>query len=474
MKSTFLLNNKIFFFQASIICALISFLIPISSLHFGFYVLSLISLVEVCLFCICSIRQNGGQLSYACMYVIILYVFHFGQVLLLGLFSSHLTDVRIVLTYFSDKENYIGLRVMNYAFLCICNGILIKSTGNVQSLNQIVVPLASLNKNRIIAKKIIFYLFPIKFFIDMLFVYNAFTVGFTYAVHWLSAFPDILKTVGDFSLVGFALLLISYKGDKKKQLKLFVLIIAYFLLLMSSGRRSENVAYIAVFLFLFMRTYGKIRWKSIIIYSFLCFCLLAVLSTVRNLRNDGRDFASLVQGFLDVFTDPRMLIDILREYGDTGYTAMCTLFLWLPRHGPSWGSSYYLGITAIFPNIGGVMGELSTKSAYALTIQQSGAVFTEYYNIGGSLLGELFFNFGALGGIIAAFPLGLIIGSFFNKVELALRRNDYIRLVIYFLVVTNLTYWVRDTFVGGIRPAVWGVLFFNFLFYKIFKLKKYK
>ena len=457
---------KIQYAMISLLCVVSTFIIKPTSPDSGYRLLALVGLIELISFEFFSTKCNGGRLSFASLFVPILYVFHFGQVLLLGLFADQLDSVRIVLTYFSEEESFVGNRIMNLSFALICFGILCKA--GYYTMPEVRVDNDSELKFYIkTGKQIITFLFPIKVLIDAIFIYKSFTIGFLPSTDWLSSFPDVIKTMGELSLIGFALLIIGYKNDKSCQRKVILFILLYYLLLMTSGRRSENVAYICGFIFLFIRTCtSKIRLKTVILGALGGLFLLVILTTVRNLRDDSRSAAVIAQGFTESLYNPALLIDVLREFGDTGYTALCVLFLWLPKFSPSFGASYLLGLSAILPNIGGLMGELSTQSAFGIAMQEKGTLFSEYYNIGGSIIGELYFNFGITGGVIASLFLGLFIGYFFDKVEKALYTSDYFKVVTYFLIICSITYWIRDSFVGGIRIAVWSVLLCSILFGK--------
>ena len=91
-----------------------------------------------------------------------------------------------------------------------------------------------------------------------------------------------------------------------------------------------------------------------------------------------------------------------------------------------------------------------------------------YENIGGSLIGEFFFNFDLLGGVFVALFFGLFIGWVSRNSSYCFITNNYYSLVLYIPIMFATIYWVRDYFGGGVREAVWGILFA----YYIVKRKK--
>lgn len=153
-----------------------------------------------------------------------------------------------------------------------------------------------------------------------------------------------------------------------------------------------------------------------------------------------------------------IILEEMREYGQTGYTAIAVLTNWLTSHSPSYGKSYIYGISAIFPNVGGIMGKLTEESTFGLTIYRTPGILNSLYtNIGGNVLGEFFFNFGKIGGVIASTLLGVFIGKINSKVNKNIDEFNY--NIIYIIpVMFAVLYWIRDYFGSCIRDIIWGVM----------------
>ncbi|MPN01740.1 hypothetical protein SDC9_148951 [bioreactor metagenome] len=134
---------------------------------------------------------------------------------------------------------------------------------------------------------------------------------------------------------------------------------------------------------------------------------------------------------------------------------------WLPRYGPSYGDAFYLGWTAIIPNIPGIFtwpGAITNLSCFSLKLQATGVLSSSYTNIGGSLIGELFFNFGFAGGAIFAVAFGVFIGLISGKCTYFLSSDNYHGFIRVIALMFATIYWVRDYFGGEIRVMVWGPL----------------
>ena len=422
--------------------------------------------------------QTGSFLNFATIFMCTLFVFQFGQVVILAFFSDMVAkyQMRIVLTYFNDKDCFDALIKMNMAFVAMLMGSLLSDVRiRLNSNRAIVNEIVSLDTNLQVerwAKLIIVCTFPIKFFVDALLVLKSFTQGFLNASHWLQSFPNFIRTYGNISLVGFALLIVSLRNKPKQQKIAYISIMIYLIVLMLSGWRSENVAYVVVITYLYIASRDmKIKGRNVIGLAIAFYLFLAVLYTVVAVRFSAD---RSLDAYFDMFSrvvlgDKNVILESLREYGNTGYTTMCVLERWLPTHDISMGKSYFFGVFAIFPNVTGVAGRLTTEAAFALDLQRSGALFSDYSNIGGSILGEFFFNFGIIGGTVFAFVIGYFIGRMSLSVSRHVRYNNVISLIYYIPIMFSVLYWIRDVFGGGVRDAVWGILFCY-----IFKLIAYR
>lgn len=453
---------KTLYFFVAIMCILTSYMYH--NKENVFFVLGVCCLIELFIYLYVNKRIMGSLLNYSAIFIIVLFVFHFGQVMLLAFFEDIIIkyQMRIVLSYFSELDALSAMRIINIAFVGMSFGTLKKNKLSRQ--NNIVGSLSTHNDVAVHkwAGLIICTTFPIKLFVDVMLLYRSFTLGFTTSSHWLQSFPNFIRSIGNISMVGFALLVLSQRQDQKKQLVTYCSIVGYLLILMLSGWRSENVAYLVVITFIYIRSrQKKIRISRIVAYGLLLYLLLGVLYTVVSVRfSVDRSFSAYLDAFEKVLVgDKNVILESLREYGNTGYTAICVLKLWLNNYSPSYGKSYLLGVTAVLPNIMGLPGKLTTASTFALDLQNKGMVISSYRNIGGSILGEFFFNFGIVGGIIFAYLIGCLIGLVNRQVEKYIHSSDILVVVYYIPIMFGSLYWIRDAFSGGIRDVIWGMMF---------------
>ena len=462
--SNYVMKNSLLYFAFCTICILFTYSIGGES---SFLPLAIATVVETVIFGFLQKKITGEYFTFATLFFLILALFHFGQVWICG-FWGNLAETlrfRIVINYFVSSDSVKAMRLINISFCLFGTGLMTQTYRQNNDANYSDNMVDDSYYQRI-AKRIIFVTFPIKIIIDSIFLFYSFAYDFSTALQWNGNFPDFIKIIGNFSIIGFGLLIVSLRKHRSNQLRVFLFIAAYLVLLMISGKRSETVSYLVILAFVyFMTSQRRIKKvRTIIIVCILGYFLLTFLyTTVRFRSNEDKTFAGFFDLFVDLLFKRNIIMEAMREYGNTGYTPICVLINWLNTYSPSYGKSYYLGSLLIFPNIGGIIGRINTEAAYAVQLQNYNMVMPGFRNIGGSIIGELFFNFGVIGGLVFSFIFGCILGKVSNKFNSIIRGNRLNSLMYMLPIMFATTYWIRDTFGNCIREIVWGLLFCYFI-----------
>lgn len=457
------------------ICNLITFSLT-GDAYTGLRVIGHFCVIELLTFLIFNSIVIGRFLNYSMIFVLVLFIFNFGQLVIYNYFQTIYAHVRFLLLLPVQDALY-GYKYINLAFTMITLGILVASlrsiTATAHEKDCIINKKYDFER---VAKDIIMVTFPVKLVVDLLTLAVSIARGGVVARLWLNSFPNIFIYYGKISLIGFALLIILFRERPIKQTGVFLFIEIYILVMMVSGIRSENVGYVLVFLFLYLANRrDRIRLITMMSYGILGFFGLTFIIAVGKFRGaTSRTFSSLVDLFVDSMTKNNVILSLLDTCGDTGYTAQCVLSKWLPAYGPSYGDAYYLGWMSIIPNIPGIFtlpGRITANSYFATKLQATGSLSSSYLNIGGSLIGEQFFNFGLVGGAIACFIIGVGIGLISHKSAYYMTNRNYYGMIKYLPMMFAATYWVRNYFGGGFREVVWGpaVCYIVIMFSKRYK-----
>lgn len=410
------------------------------------------------------------RFTYSALFVLILYLFHFGQLMLLTFFSDSYEHVRFLLLLDTSQALY-GFRVMLASLSALCFGVLLKSA--CYKTVQLDGMQYHVDWERF-SKRIIYATFFVKFILDVATLFISLTAGGDYARLFVNTFPNVLLFYGKISLLGFAMLLVSLKYKPQKQQKLFFCIVGYILIMMLSGIRSENVGYLAIFLFIYLQSRLKpLKVRQFLLYGVYAFLGLTFIVAVGQFRSYAdKSIDSFTELTDELLTKQNVVLGLFDTCGDTGYTAQETLNAYLPRYSPSYGDAYYKGIIAVIPNLVPSLidvGQITESSSCPIKLQRTNVLNSNYQNIGGSFLAELYMNFGVCGGIFMCFIWGLFFGWVGKKSAIAFATNNMYQLIIMVPIMFASVYWVRSYFGGGIRETVWDILFGLFILKKWFK-----
>lgn len=92
------------------------------------FVFGYILLIELVLFLIANSKVSNQVLNFGMVFIIVLFIFNFGQVIINTYFKSLYPHVRFLLLL-SKQEALFGLKYINLAFSTLCVGLLIAQIG---------------------------------------------------------------------------------------------------------------------------------------------------------------------------------------------------------------------------------------------------------------------------------------------------------------------------------------------------------
>ena len=267
-------------------------------------------------------------------------------------------------------------------------------------------------------------------------------------------------------IYGLVCLFFSGKIDKKKSKIILLVSIAYllFVMIITGDRRYQIVGIITLFL-----SYVKIYDIKIFVgikglfTALFSYFILGLFYLIREIRSSSLfGLVSFIETYNKVLFnfDTNIISQTFYEFGGSFYT-VCLAFKYVPSLvNYKYGGTIFSGILSIIP-----FGFLIKDSELFL----NGRLASELMSIGnttvgGSVYADLFGNFGLIGGIIAAFVLGII----FNNLFYTKTRNnmDCYYLARYYILFFALLHLVRASFTEVIRTSVWG-LFALFVIYKL-------
>ena len=272
--------------------------------------------------------------------------------------------------------------------------------------------------------------------------YNA-----TYLVYQ-SGIGKYIGMIGQFGKPALVLLIFSYQKRKRLATYMMIACIAYLLFAMLSGDRGTNLVYLLAILFVYFLYVRMVRLRVVVLCGVMGYLLLSVISTLSLFRSV--DFS--VENFIEMYrrrSGDGIIYSCLREFGGSMITLVHTME-YIPSYEPfNFGLTYIHGLFYIMPVLPDAITEMTMKSVSFIHAFPETA--TDYISLGGSYLGELFFNFGWSSPVFATF-----IGCLIGKMDIMLRDKAKPRYAATVAVVLPMfILWVRDFYVGMVFKAFW-------------------
>lgn len=390
-------------------------------------------------------QVNIELLSLSGFFLILSYLFHFGQLLLMGLVPN----------YEFQRLNFIEVLNPDYiqrtaiycllAILILGFGMLISAKKNKAAQVSYNYKETRLNLCKTVGWILILSCFPIQLYLDISKLVISISNG--YLSTYQTEISGIWSTLAFFSFTGFTLLMLGFSKQKKKSKLIFLAVIAYLILTMVSGHRGHQLTIIMFLTYLFHKTMYRIDGRKLIVICILCFFGSVLLNTFAVYRNiPNKTFSAFSETFSkNLEINP--ISELVSEMGgtiQTPYLVMQQIPLIRPY---AYGVTYPMSLFSVVPNYRGYFSRFNFYAAYTKNIQGSA--------LGGSYLGELYYNFSYLG-VFFAFFIGWGVNRLSQKVESLICQERYFQIGYYAPAFMYCLWWPRDTFQAILRPVIWG------------------
>jgi oligosaccharide repeat unit polymerase len=418
-----------------------------------FYVI--VSLVQLSISIIYLKRAGEDLFSLSIIFIFFTYLFNFGQLFMYAFQIKNYSNYDVVGWIPTDiLKNACLFTTVSIFFITL--GIIIVWLKNKKAI--LICDEAENEKNLKHIFQIGLVLFCIGILPKFFLLFSQFrlyaTGGYinTYnAVNFSGG--GVLVTFSDMAEYGLAMILIGLQKNKRKCNFIFFGALLFELITMFTGNRSKAVMCILMFLFIYVKLIRKIKIKDMIIIIFCGYIglsLLTFLSRVRTLIHI--DFSTLFQQFIYSFFQHSPIFDALAEFGSTMLTLCYTISVY-PRYVThTYGVNYLLSFLVAIPNVGGILNRF--RSAFEYITSNPFAVTYQHVALGGSFLGELYFNFNNFGAIFAII-IGFIVGIVSSNLHFAIKEKKWMKLSICMILFPSILWLVRNYFSGLIRGFVW-------------------
>lgn len=423
-----------------------------------------ISLVQIIVSFIFIIRLKHEYMLIGTVFLGLSYLFHFGQALIIIFFNNDIYSERNVIAM-TSYESFVSAEL--FAMCCICaivSGYILtiknsyfqyyyasqsETSDEIKRIRKLalgiffitVIPMLYIDIQKIVALKI--------------FGYDA-----TYQVY-ISGIGKYLNLIGQFCKPVIPVILYSFSDNKKKAKNVFVVSILYFVVMMFSGDRGTNMIYVITIFMVYFTFVKEIRFKTIVLGAIFGYILLTVINAISLFRYIDFSYAGLLESINRRSSDG-VIYSTFREFGGSMLSLVYSLDYIPSNTSFNFGLSYPAAIFTISPWLPDSLVDFFSNSftftrAFPILKQDS---------LGGSFLGELYFNFGWFSPLFA-----MLIGGLIGKLDTKMRTLTNPRTIATVIVLIPFLFlWVRDFVSIMVMKTFW--LCIVFLYVSIDKNKR--
>lgn len=240
--------------------------------------------------------------------------------------------------------------------------------------------------------------------------------------------------------MGVLLWLIVYKCHPWKCRILYAGSVGYLMLTMLSGSRMTALTYIMMFTLFYLKVIEPLDLRKAILFTGIGFLSAGYIVQIGLTRSGGN---GEINGLTDVCAK------VLAEFGGTLYSVALTIEHFPKDASFAYGRTYLLSPIYALPNLGQWPDEILSYTRFVDYIKD----FTTS-GLGGTYIGEVYFNFGYWG-IFFFFFIGIVLAWYDKKINSAIVRKDWFCLLICMGVLPYIFIWTRSYFKDMIRPLIW-------------------
>ncbi|MGE9976766.1 O-antigen polysaccharide polymerase Wzy [Coprococcus catus] len=416
--------------------------------------------------CILLISKRQGRLmGVASIFISLIYVLHCGE-LVVSIFN-YTSYGSYIIPVQNSVSNEVFFRSYLFSIFSMCfftTGYLFTNTES----NKDIKPIESENEDYYVLKKNIFtggiILFAVCLiphaYIDIT-QWAAYRTSGVYAEIYHIQIPGLFSILNPFFYPSIFMIIIGCQSSKRAKL-ISMLFAVYLIFSMGKGSRIQQlILLVSLFLlYIYYISPRKIRLKQIIALLFVAYILVLVINLVGRLRGHGGILdLGIVIDTLRTSSPLDVILDQLMELGGTQVSLAYAVETVPERIFYLFGLNYLAGLLSVYPNIGGLLGKATKYYGFTSSFPD----YIRAHNLGGSILGEAYTNFGFIGGCVVLFVIGIVVAKVDKEFRKCCECNDVYSLMLLMFLIPNLFLWTRDYFYCMVYTFFWMSLYLRFI-----------
>lgn len=395
--------------------------------------------------------------SFFYSFVVFYYIFHFGQVFMIGLFPDYQFDyLNYVEVYMTDDkllDETVKLCIVSINAFFI--GGLFASSGS--KMKKSVKYINSVNTNYIcVIRWIFFILLPFRVIVDLVQIVAAMYLGYYGAIHVTNMIPGVVASIGNmwYALVPIYYLVLNYRN---KKIKYFIVILLYLAVTMLTGNRGHQIVCLASLAIVALASQEKINVKTLLKCVIGALIGMSFIDIIYSMRETSiSQFLSNPVAFMESTNKSNIILETIGTFGETIYTPYLTIEGYNNQYHTWFGEAFVKSVVGVVPDIFGWFKELNKEAIFAKNLETESA-------IGGSFSAEMYYSFGDFYPLMSAF-FGCIYCYLSNITYNSIKLKRYEHVIMAIAICSLALWWVRDSIGNLTRQVVW--MYWMLLFFR--------
>lgn len=390
--------------------------------------------------------------SFFYIFIVCYYLFHFGQVFMLGLFPNYQFD------YLNYVEIYMtNDKVLNETIRLCLISVNAFFVGGLLVNKKNSYPIDDTDKFGLdnVIKKTFYILLPFRLFIDVVQVSDAMLFGYYGAIKATNMIPGIVASLGNMWFAIVPLFYLCLQTDKQKRNYLIALVL-YLAITMLTGNRGHQIVCLSSLFIIILTTKRKISFKAILKYA--CFIVISLffIDIIYEFRETSiSDFLSDPFSFMESSQKSNILLETIGTFGETIYTPYLTIEGYDNVYHTWFGEAFVKSLVGVVPDVFGSFKTINVEAIFPKNLGTASA-------IGGSFSAEMYYNFGSFYPLISC-VIGNVYCKLSNYTYYSIKNNNYQNAIMAVVVCSLALWWVRDSVGNLTRQIVWTYWLFLLL-----------
>lgn len=248
----------------------------------------------------------------------------------------------------------------------------------------------------------------------------------------------IVSILAQFFYVGILTLIFVSDENKWRARIILSAVSLWEVITMLSGGRIYAISLIVAMIYVYVVRVEKPTKKQVVVAFILLYFLCSIINVVSSMRVGGTmSFETLSQALVDSFGKDNPIISTLIEMGSTFMTLGLSIDNFPSYNSYGYGKTYISSVLSVIPMYENYIADINDLIfIYG---------FRSHSALGGSWLGEAYYNFSWLGCVVCLF-IGKFVAKFENVINIDEKNNQYFGSAFIVTFIFYIILYMRDYF----------------------------